>query len=225
MRLPGNFLPKHPFDHGNIEGRDERLWPWPRTPEIVRPELAAYYAVVAHMDEQVGRIVAALRDTGQAEQTIVIFASDQGLAIGSHGLRGKQNMYEHTVRTPLVLAGPGVPQGASVAAQCYLRDLYPTVCDLVGIAVPEQVQGRSVAPVIRGERQEIYPHVFCYFGDVQRMIRTDRWKLIQYPKIAREQLFDIQCDPEERNDLISEPQHAEVLSKLRRQLAEEIAAH
>ena len=108
--LPANFLPEHPFDYGNLRGRDELLWPWPRTPGMVREELALYYAVITDLDAQVGRILTALEETGQSDRTIVVFTSDQGLAIGSHGLRGKQNMYEHTVGTPLVIAGPGLPR-------------------------------------------------------------------------------------------------------------------
>ena len=116
--LPANFLPEHPFDHGNFKGRDELLFAWPRTAQEVRTELAAYYAVISHLDGQIGRILAALDQTGQASNTVVVFASDQGLAIGSHGLRGKQNMYEHTVAVPLVVRGPGVPRDARRNAQC-----------------------------------------------------------------------------------------------------------
>ena len=102
MLLPPNFLPRHPFDHGNFKGRDELLLPWPRTSKDVREDLAVYYAVISHMDEQIGRILDALEQTGQRDETIVIFTSYQGLAMGSHGLRGKQNMYEHTLGTPLI---------------------------------------------------------------------------------------------------------------------------
>jgi len=216
--LPPNFLPEHPFDHGNFNGRDEQLFAWPRTPDETRRELAAYYAVISHMDEQIGRILAALDQTGQAAQTVVIFTSDQGLAIGSHGLRGKQNMYEHTVGAPLLFRGPGIPQGARRDAQCYQRDLYPTICTLAGAAVPPVVQGRSLLGVIRGEQSVLYPEVFGYFGAVQRMIRTDRWKLIWYPKIDRWQLFDLASDPYELKDLAAEPQHAAVLAELRAKL-------
>ena len=145
--LPPNFLPEHPFDHGNFEGRDEKLLPWPRTPKDVREDLAVYYAVISHMDEHLGRILAALEETGLAQDTFVIFTSDHGLAMGSHGLRGKQNMYEHTVGVPLIFRGPGIPRGSRSEAQCYLRDLYPTVCDLAGIPVPPTVQGRSLARI------------------------------------------------------------------------------
>ena len=215
IALPDNFLPRHPFDHGNLEGRDERLLPWPRTPEVVRADLAVYYAVITHMDEQLGRIIKTLEKTGQADNTYVIFTSDHGLAIGSHGLRGKQNMYEHTVGVPLIVTGPGVGSGKKTAAGCYLRDIYPTVCDLAKIPIPTTVQGRSLAPVIRGQAESVYPCVFGHFRNVQRMIRTDKWKLIWYPKIDKYQLFDMASDPSELKDLCGQPCHAAVFAELK----------
>ncbi|OHB84866.1 MAG: choline-sulfatase [Planctomycetes bacterium RBG_16_64_12] len=216
--LPPNFLPRHAFDHGNFEGRDEKLLPWPRTPKDVREDLAVYYAVISYMDEQLGRILAALEATGQADNTIVIFTSDQGLAMGSHGLRGKQNMYEHTVGAPLIFRGPGIPKGQRRDAQCYLRDLYPTVCDLAGIEIPATVQGRRLGPVLRGEVDSIYPAVFGHFADAQRMIRTDRWKLIHYPKVEKYQLFDLANDPYELENLAVGPCRATVFAELRAKL-------
>ncbi len=216
--LPPNFLPEHPFDHGNFDGRDEKLLPWPRTPKDVREDLAVYYAVISHMDEHLGRILAALDQTGQAGSTIVIFTSDQGLAMGSHGLRGKQNMYEHTIGVPLLFRGPAVPRGRRCDAQCYLRDLYPTVCELAGIEIPGTVQGRSLAPVLRGEAQSVYPHVFGRFTDSQRMIRADRWKLVYYPKVPKYQLFDLSGDPHELTNLADDPKHAELAADLRGKL-------
>jgi len=216
--LPANFLPRHPFDHGNFEGRDEKLLPWPRTPELVRADLAVYYAVISYMDEQVGRILEALEATGQADRTVVIFTSDQGLAVGSHGLRGKQNMYDHTVGTPLVMRGPGIPKGERRDAQCYLRDLYPTVCEMAGIEVPKTVQGRSLVPVLRGEVDSLYPCVFGHFSNAQRMIRTERWKLVHYPQIDKYQLFDLASDPDERENLATGPCRATVFAELRSKL-------
>ena len=201
MPLPPNFLPKHPFDHGNYEGRDERLFEWPRTPQMVKQELAVYYAVISHLDAQIGRILARLRTTGQLANTLVIFASDHGLAVGSHGLRGKQSMYDHTIGVPLILSGPSIPADRKLDAQCYLRDLFPTVCELSSIVIPKQVTGRSLQPVLTGKSTQIYPEVFGYFRDFQRMIRTDRWKLISYPKVDRTQMFDLKHDPHELRDL------------------------
>jgi len=201
--VPPNFLPEHPFDTGYLKTRDE---------------LAMYYLVIAYMDKQIGRILDALAATGQAARTIVIFSSDHGIAIGSHGLRGKQNMYEHTIGAPLILAGPGIREGIRCEAQCYLRDLYPTACDLTGIEIPETVEGRSLVPLLRGETTSVYPCVFAAFGRAQRMIRTDRWKLIHYPKIETFQLFDLPADPHELNDLAPSSRHAAVVAELRAKL-------
>lgn len=219
LPLPPNFLPEHPFDHGNSGGRDELLLPHPRTAEDVRREIADYYAVITHLDAQVGRILDALEATGQASRTVVIFTSDHGLAIGSHGLRGKQNMYEHTIGVPLVVAGPGLPRGARRDAQVNLRDLFPTACELAGIPVPATVQGKSFAPVLRGESVSLHPEVFGYYMDSQRMIRTDRWKLVLYPKLGREQLFDLSADPFELRDLGEDPRTEPVRASLRARLA------
>jgi arylsulfatase A-like enzyme len=216
--LPKNFLPEHPFDHGNFKGRDEVLLPWPRTPEAIREELAVYYAVVSHLDAQIGRILAALRDSGQATNTVVIFTSDHGLALGSHGLFGKQNMYEHTIGVPLIVAGPGIPKGRRTDAQCYLRDLFPTTCELARIPIPATVQGRSLVPVLRGAKESVYPFVIGYFTDTQRMIRTEEWKLIHYPEAGRRQLFDLTSDPDELKDVASDSKHATTLADLQSRL-------
>lgn len=216
--LPPNLLPRHPFDHGNLEGRDEQLLPWPRTEKDVREDLAVYYAVISHMDRELGRILAALEETGQAERTVVIFTSDHGLAMGSHGLRGKQNMYDHTVGVPLIFTGPGIAKGRRTEAGCYLRDLYPTVCELAGIEIPATVRAKSLVPVLRGEADNVHPHLIAYFRDVQRMIRTDRWKLIYYPHLDRTQLFDLEADPHELNDRAADPSLEPLAAELRAKL-------
>ncbi|GAB4137227.1 MAG: sulfatase-like hydrolase/transferase [Planctomycetaceae bacterium] len=218
--LPGNFLPRHPFDHGNFMGRDERLWEWPRTRQAVREELAVYYSVITHMDAQIGRIINTLKANGQWKNTIVIFASDHGLAIGSHGLRGKQNMYEHTIGVPLIFSGPGIPQNRKTSAQCYLRDLFPTTCELANIPIPRSVNGRSLKPVIDGKATSLYPHIFGRFRNVQRMIRTDEWKLIYYPQAKRTQLFHLKTDPLEMKNLFNRKKHAAIQKELLKKLAD-----
>jgi len=217
LPLPANFRPEHPFDHGNLRGRYELLLPFPRAADDVRQELAWYYAVISHMDEQIGRILRALDESAQRDNTLIIFTADHGLAIGSHGLVGKQNMYEHTINVPLVIAGPGIPAGQRRGAQCYLRDLFPTVCDLVGVA-PPNVDGRSLVPVLRGEKSEIYPFIVGYFQDSQRMIRERQWKLIWYPKIDRWQLFNVVNDPGELHDSIGDDHERDRIADLRQKL-------
>jgi arylsulfatase A-like enzyme len=218
MPVLPNFLPQHPFDHGNFRGRDEQLWPWPRTEDDVRAELALYYAVISHLDAQIGRILDALERAGQSEKTIIIFSSDHGLALGSHGLHGKQNMYEHTIGVPLVLAGPGIPQGQRRDAQVYLRELYPTLCELVDVAIPATVEGSSFATILRDPGKRGHESTFAYFEDSQRMVRGARWKLIRYPKVQKEQLFDLAHDPFETKNLADEPRHAALITSLRTKL-------
>jgi arylsulfatase A-like enzyme len=204
LPLPANFQPVHPFDHGNLEGRDEKLLPTPRQPSQVREQLALYYAMITDLDAQLGRILGALRDR---ENTLVIFTSDQGLALGSHGLLGKQNQYEHSIRSPLIIVGPGLPRGERSEALVNLQDLFPTLCELTGAAVPASVTGKSLRPLLLHQTVRIHEFVTGLFTDTQRMICDGRWKYIRYPKAGREQLFDLEKDPQELNDLSASALH------------------
>lgn len=218
MKLPKNFLPRHSFDHGNFEGRDERLLPWPRAKVDVLDELAVYYAIIDNIDKQVGRMLDQLRADGRLKNTYVIFTSDHGLAIGSHGLMGKQNIYDHTIRVPFLIAGPGLAKRRRVSAFGYLRDMYPTVCELAGIPIPETVGAKSLTPVFRDQRKIVHKAGYGYFRDVQRMIQTKQWKLAIYPKIKRYQLFDLKADPHELNDLIKVKDHQARVAVMRKSL-------
>jgi arylsulfatase A-like enzyme len=208
LPLPASFLPRHPFDNGELAVRDEKLAPWPRTPEVIRKHTADYYGMISHLDGQVGRILDALAQTKRVAETLVIYTSDHGLAVGRHGLMGKQSLYDHSMRPPLLFSGPGVPAGKRSAALCYLLDLFPTICDLTGVARPATVEGVSLAPVLRGGKASVRASLFGAYRDVQRMVRTERWKLIRYPKVERTQLFDVANDPEETRDLAAEPAQA-----------------
>jgi len=218
LRLPENFLPEHPFDNGEMTIRDEKLAPWPRTPEVVREHLADYYGMISHMDAQIGRILDALEETGLKENTIIVFAADHGLAIGSHGLLGKQSVYEHSMGTPLIIGGPGLPEQKKNDAFAYLFDIYPTLCDLAGVKVPESVEGKSLATVLRGEERQVRDTVFTAYK-VQRAVRDDRWKLIRYTHINKTQLFDLAIDPAERNNLAAEPEFAPRVARMMKMLA------
>ncbi|MFO0871725.1 MAG: sulfatase-like hydrolase/transferase [Pirellulales bacterium] len=213
--LPDNFWPQFPFDNGAMKGgRDENLGAWPRTEEMIRDQLAEYYGLITHLDEQIGRILAALRRTGRAENTLIIFAADNGLALGSHGLLGKQSTFEHSMRTPLILVGPGLPAGGSTTALTYLLDLYPTLCDLLHLPRPDQLAGDSLRPLWEGTKPRIRDSVFLPYLDVQRAVCDDRWKLIAYPKLGHLQLFDLQTDPGERHNLSMRPEHAPHVTRL-----------
>jgi arylsulfatase A-like enzyme len=223
--LPLNFLPIHPFDNGEMMVRDEKLAPWPRTAENIRAQLADYYALITFMDAQIGRILAALEKTGAAQDTLVVFASDQGLALGSHGLMGKQNLYECSMRVPLIFAGPGIPSGQQREALCYLTDVYPTIGELTGVKPPPGCEGRSLAAVIAGRESGVRSTLLTGYRNVQRAVTDGRWKLIRYPQVNVTQLFDLQSDPHEMQDLATRPEHAGKLKELLVRLSAEQAVH
>jgi arylsulfatase A-like enzyme len=191
------------------------LAPFPRTPDVMRRHIADYYACVTYLDVQVGRIFQTLNERGLADNTIVVFSSDQGLAVGGlHGLMGKQNLYECN-KPPLVFFGPGIPRGESDAL-VYLYDLFPTFCELAGIEIPDTVEGQSLLPIIRGEEEKVRQWAFGAYKACQRMIRDDRWKLIKYHAAGQKnrQLFDLENDPEEIHNLAEDPAVADHLQRL-----------
>lgn len=214
LPLPPNFLPQHPFDNGEMTVRDEQTLPWPRTKESVTGKLARYYASVTWTDAQVGRILQALEESGEAGRTLILFASDNGLSLGEHGLLGKQNLYENGgMHVPLVIAGPGIKAGRT-GALVYLMDLFPTVCELAGLARPEGVDGCSLAPVLLGRQEKVRDYMFNAYGNVQRSVSDGRWKLIRYPQINKTQLFDLDADPHEMSDLADKPEQAVELARM-----------
>ncbi|MBO9606733.1 MAG: sulfatase-like hydrolase/transferase [Paenibacillaceae bacterium] len=223
--LPDNYMARHPFDNGELAIRDEELAPLPRTPEAIRRHLADYYGMISHMDAQIGRILQALRDSGREEDTLIVYTADHGLALGQHGLLGKQNLYEHSIHIPLVIAGPGVPQGVTVGGLGCQMDIFPTLCELAGIDCPETVEGRSLAPLIAGQAEAVRPDVFAVYKDMQRMVSDGRWKLIRYYRsdgkgAAGRQLFDLETDPWEMNNLLAWDGYADRLSQMERRLLE-----
>ncbi len=220
MRVPDNFMPEHPFDNGELRIRDEMLAPFPRTPEVVQEHIAAYYAMITHLDAHIGRVLDALDATGRADDTIVVFAGDNGLAVGQHGLMGKQNMYEHSMRVPLVMAGPGLPVGEARDGLCYLHDCFPTLCDLVGVQAPVTVESRSLAPMIAEQADSAYDLTFHAYMNGQRAVRDQRFKLIEYfvDGVNTTQLFDLSEDPWEQSNLAGDSAHQPEVSRLRSEL-------
>ena len=217
--LPKNFQPAHAFDNGELAIRDELLAPRPLSPDNVREHLADYYGMISHHDACLGGVFEALRDTGQEANTVVLYLSDHGLALGSHGLLGKQNLYEHSVRVPAILAGPGVPVGQRCDCLAYSFDLYATLCGLAGIAVPAGLASRSLVPAFAGTGggREVLCSVYM---DCQRMVTDGRWKLIIYRVNGAErlQLFDLETDSDECRDLSSAPEHQGRIAFLRARL-------
>ncbi len=223
MKLPASFLPRHPFDNGMLAIRDEKLAPFPRTEQVIRRHLADYYASITHTDAQIGRILTALEKSGRRDDTIIVFCSDNGLAVGRHGLMGKQNLYEHSVRVPLVLCGPGIPRGENRDQLCYLYDIHPTLCEIAGVPLPAGVAFTSLVPVLSDPAAKHREQLYFAFMSWQRAIREERYKLIEYCVAGKRhtQLFDLAADREELTNLAGHPEHAGHLRNLRRLLENE----
>ncbi|UII78745.1 sulfatase-like hydrolase/transferase [Flagellimonas sp. CMM7] len=224
ITLPPNYMPQHPFDNGELDIRDEWLAGYPRTEKEVKANIAAYYAMITHLDEQIGRILQTLEEKGLAENTLIVFAGDNGLAVGQHGLMGKQNLYEHSVGVPLIFAGPGVPKGEQREALSYLSDLYPTFCAVTGADVPETVQGKSLWKVVQGKESSVRNSSFFVYKNFQRAARNNQWKIIKYnvgDKVTT-QLFDLKNDPFEINNLAGNPTYANQLKDMENLLAQKM---
>jgi arylsulfatase A-like enzyme len=220
ITVPPNYLPEHPFDQGDHKVRDELLAPFPRTREAVQVHRSEYYAHITYMDAQIGRMLDALEASGKAGNTYVIFTADHGLAVGQHGLMGKQNLYDHSTRMPLIVTGPGIPAGKRVDEMVYQHSVFPTTCELAGVAAPKSVEFPSLADLLHGKVAEKHDAIFCFYRDFQRSIRTREHKLIIYPQVNQTQLFDLQKDPWETRNLAADKKsvalEGELLGRLQR---------
>jgi len=218
--VPGNFKSLHPFAFDQLNIRDENLAPWPRTPEMIQKSLADYYALISHLDTRIGEIVATLKKNGLYENTIIVYAADNGLAIGSHGLLGKQNLYEHSMKVPLIISGPEVP-GAKVSdALVYLFDLFPTLCDLCLLPAPKGIDGKNLAPVVKGKTEGVRSSLYTAYRNTVRAVRTSEWKLIRYPQRDFCQLFNLKDDPLEINNLAAVPEYKTKVDEMMKLLKE-----
>jgi len=214
IQLPENFLPEYPYKDQIDCGknlRDEKLAPFPRTEYAVKVNRKEYYALITHMDAQIGRILAALKATGKENNTYIFFTADHGLAIGHHGLMGKQNLFDHSIRVPLMAVGPGIPAGKTTDEPVYLQDIMATSLDLAGIEKPDHVQFHSLKPIWEGKGNG-YKTIYGGYLRSQRCVIKDGWKLLLFPNVPKIQLFDTKLDPLEVNDLYGrEPEKAKAL--------------
>lgn len=210
IAMPKDFLPEYPYKDPigcPHKLRDEKLAPMPRTEQSVKIHRQEYYALISHMDAQIGRILDALEANGQADNTWIFFTGDHGLAVGRHGLFGKQNMYDHSVRVPFLVAGPGVKKGGTNDAAIYLQDVMATALDLAGAQKPAHVFFNSIRPLLNGEGSR-YESVYGAYLGLQRAITHGGWKLIAYPKANVLRLYHLAQDPLEMQDLAGVPEHA-----------------
>lgn len=221
ITLPGNFAARHYIDFGVENVRDEVLADYPRGEDEIRRHIADYYGIISHLDDCAGRIIDALESSGRLENTIIVFTADNGLSVGSHGLMGKQNLYEESVRIPMILAGGGLPENKITDEYAFLFDLYPTLCELCGVEIPESVDTESLMPIIRGDGK-VHDDLYLAYEKTVRSVKSGDYKLIEYrtDKIRETQLFNLKTDPTETNDLSGTADYRDILDSLKRKMLE-----
>ncbi len=219
-QLPFNYLPAHPFHHGHPGLRDEvrvqGVWE-NRDEATIRNEIGREFACSENIDIQIGRVLKKLEAMGELKNTYIFYTADHGMAIGRHGLQGKQNLYEHTWRVPFIVKGPGVKKGRT-QGNIYLLDVLGTICDLAGIKPPKTVESKSFRSVLEGKQQTIREVLYgAYCGGTKpgmRSVRKGDWKLIKYDvldgKVRETQLFNLKDNP---GELLKE-HHADAVIKL-----------
>ncbi|MCM4156953.1 sulfatase-like hydrolase/transferase [Gramella sp. AN32] len=246
-QLPDNHLLKHPFFHGHPGLRDEErvsgVWK-NRDENTIRNELGREYACSENIDIQLGKVLKKLEETGELDNTYIIYTSDHGMAIGRHGLQGKQNLYEHTWRVPFIIKGPGLEAGKRVKGNMYLLDVLPTLCELAGIEPPNTVEGKSVVSVLEGEQEVVRDVMYgVYSGGTKpgmRAVKKGDWKLIKYDvmdgAVRETQLFNLAENPNEylpehaktgemETDLAENPKYADKLAEMEALLLEQMIAN
>ncbi len=218
IEVPKNFLPMYPYKDKigcSHSLRDEKLGPMPRTEHSIKVNRQEYYAIITHMDVQIGRILDQLEKSGLGKETYVFFSADHGLGVGHHGLFGKQNLYEHSTRVPFIVSGPDVPKGKKVAAPIYLQDVMASSLEIAGAEKPEHVQFNSVMSLARGEtKKSSYNAIYGAYLSLQRSVTVKDKKLLLYPNVPVARLYDVAADPMEMKDLAKDDANKALMRKL-----------
>ncbi len=221
IKLPLNFMPAHPFDNGELNIRDEQLAEMPRNSQEICQHIADYYGMISNIDTNIGLIIEALEERNILNNTIIVYTADHGLALGQHGLMGKQNLYEHSLRTPFIVSGPGIPIGCKANEIVMEMDILPSLLDMTDVPIPKNIDGISFVNMLTNNSNKCHNYGFALYCNYQRMITDGVWKLIRYYRDSttgkgedRVQLFNIQDDPWEMNDLSSLNEYKEKILKL-----------
>ena len=225
-------LPAHAL--GSYKKEQDKL-----TDDLRRQAVQAYFSAISFMDAQAGKVLDSLDRLGLADNTIVVFTSDHGYHLGEHGLWQKQSIFEESARVPLLIAGPGVKNGAVANTPVGLIDLYPTLAELCAVKAPDNLQGQSLVPILKNPdakgRGWVLSQVVRGGGfkrqgasaakgdDGKRIygyaLRTDRWRYTEWDEgKAGKELYDHEKDPKEITNLADKPDHAEAQTKLADQL-------
>lgn len=223
ISLPPNFSEMPAFSFGWADrGRDEAVASFPRNPDEIKQHIADYYAMISHIDDNVGRIIDALEAKRILDDTIIVFCGDNGLAIGQHGLMGKQNVYEHSVHIPLLISGPGIPENEKIDQFVYLLDVFPSLCEICNVSIPQSVEGKSFAKMIYDRSYVTRTDLYFAFQARIRGISDGKYKLIEYrtDKLKLTQLYDIENDPWETRNFYDFNGYDEIVARMRKRMLE-----
>ena len=218
INIPKSFLAEYPYKNEikcphNL--RDERLAPMPRTRYSIKVNRQEYYAIITHMDEQIGRILEGLKSSGMEKNTYIFFTADHGLGVGHHGLLGKQNLYEHSTRVPFIVSGPGVPKNKKIQSPIYLQDVMPSTLAIAGVQKPDHVDFKNIMPLVSDKNAlPPYDEIYGAYLDAQRSITVGNEKLLVYPNVPTVRVYNISKDPFEMNDIAKTKQGKAIASKL-----------
>ena len=209
------------FKEKDLEGKELARWKY-------QQYLTDYLRCISAIDRNVGRIMDYLEEQGLAENTLVVYTSDQGFYLGEHGWFDKRFMYNESMRTPLIMKPPkGYESKGKIEEMVQNLDWAPTLLDVAGVDIPEEMQGRSLKPLLQGKKPEwrdaLYYHYYEYPGahSVKRHygIRTERYKLMHfYYDIDTWELYDLKEDPKEMNNLYGKEGYEDITQKLKKQL-------
>lgn len=222
IELPPNFQDIIDTNYPLMVHRDEHLASYPRKPEEIKKHIAEYFAMITHLDYEIGRLLTALKESGEWDNTIIVFTGDNGLAVGQHGWLGKEDIYEHGVRIPLIMAGKGIEKNKTNDAFVYLYDVFPTLCELADIAIPASVDGKSFANLFKNKGQKHRDELYLIFDNFVRGVKDDEYKLIEYRNgdEAGDKwtfLYNIKNDPWETENLANE-EHKEKILEMRKKM-------
>lgn len=238
IRLPDNAADW--FEHGFaskpswiVENAKKNVAPYfAKSKEDLQLQLAYYYSLITRIDEQIGKVMTHLKQSGEFEQTVIVFTSDHGDFAGEHGLMNKNmGIYEAIHRIPFMIKYPGMPvEGTSSGEMMESVDLYPTLCDLCHVKAPSDVQGKSILPIIE-QGEPGLPHTVStspaggYAGNRANTIRTPKYRLVYYGSEISGELYDTEKDPGELHNLYEDPDYQAVRLSLMENMFDHMNRH
>ena len=216
--LPTSYMASYPYtkEIGIWGIRAETMAPRPRTEFAIKTHRKEYYALISHMDDQLARILNELDKQGLRENTVIIYTSDHGLSLGNHSFMAKQSMYDHSLASPFIISGPGLPKGVRTQQRIYIQDIVPTTLAMAGVAEHDyaDVEFTNLLPLgMKGSVKYDQPIYGAYKTKSRSIIKGD-WKLIYYTDVNKFRLFNLKLDPYELNDVAKLPEHKERIAHL-----------